>query len=486
MIYDLIIIGGGPAGLTLAHCCSNIKNLKILVIDRENQIGGCHRVNRVNYNNEKIFTEHGPRIYSSSYKNFDFLLNEMNTSLIKIFKPYNFQLLNSNGQISSSLTSNVSISEMFNIIINFIKLLFNDEYGKDINMKTYLYNNNFSKKTIDVIDRLCRLSDGGGIEKYSLNEFLQLINQQSLYKIYQPNKPTDKELFIIWKRFLEKRNVEFLLNTEINNFIIENNNIKSCIINNQKIEGNKFILAIPPKNIIDIFNKNNNLKNAFGEYNLFKKWVHKTDYIDYISIAYHWDYKLNLKKVYGFPKSDWGVISILLTDYMNFDEKNSKTVISTATIYTDRISKNNNKTANMCDKDELIKEIFKQLKETYIDLPDNYKAFITPNNYYENGEWESKDTAFMATYNTKYIDFKSKNINNLYNLGTQNGKSIYKFTSLESAISNAIYLSIILYPELKEKYTIIPITTVRDIFFYFIIFIIIIIIIILLFNIRIK
>ena len=105
MIYDLIIIGGGPAGLTLAHCCSNIKNLKILVIDRENQIGGCHRVNRVNYNNEKIFTEHGPRIYSSSYKNFDFLLNEMNTSLIKIFKPYNFQLLNSNGQISSSLTS---------------------------------------------------------------------------------------------------------------------------------------------------------------------------------------------------------------------------------------------------------------------------------------------------------------------------------------------------------------------------------------------
>ena len=40
-------------------------------------------------------------------------------------------------------------------------------------------------------------------------------------------------------------------------------------------------------------------------------------------------------------------------------------------------------------------------------------------------------------------------IDNMYNLGTHNGKSYYKFTSLESAVSNAVVLSKELYPSLK-------------------------------------
>ena len=52
-MYDLVIIGGGPAGLSLAHYCRSQK-LKILIIERESQIGGCHRVNRVNINDEKV------------------------------------------------------------------------------------------------------------------------------------------------------------------------------------------------------------------------------------------------------------------------------------------------------------------------------------------------------------------------------------------------------------------------------------------------
>jgi hypothetical protein len=34
----------------------------------------------------------------------------------------------------------------------------------------------------------------------------------------------------------------------------------------------------------------------------------------------------------------------------------------------------------------------------------------------------------------------------MYNLGTHNGKSLYKFTSLESAVSNAVVLAKELYP----------------------------------------
>lgn len=462
--YDLIIIGAGPAGLTLANCCSSITNLKILIIEKEEQIGGCHRVNRVSYNNEKIFTEHGPRIYSSTYKNFENLLNEMNLSFYDLFTPYKFQMSSVGGE---TILSTLKITEIFNLLLQFIYLLFNDNYGKDINMFSYMTNNNFTQEAMNMIDRICRLSDGGNIYNFSLNEFLQIINQQFLYTIYQPKSPTDKGLFLLWQNYLKQRNVDIILNTEIEKFNYKNGIITSCNIkNNKNIKGNKFIIATPPKSIISILEKSNNdiIKNSFGDFNEIKKWSKDTDYIEYISIAFHWDNKLKLPKIYGFPKSDWGVAFIVLTDYMKFEETNSKTVISAAITIIDKKSRYNGKTANQCsNKNEIIKEVFLQLKEAYPNLPNPNIAIINPNNYYDNNEWETKDTAFFASFQTKYIPFQSKTIKNLYNLGTHNGKSKYKFTSLESAVSNAIYLACLLYPNLKKKYSIKSTINVRDI-----------------------
>ena len=69
MIYDLVIVGAGPAGLALSQCLSH-RYSKILIIEREAEIGGLHRVIRQPYKGEEVFTEHSPRIYSSTYKNF--------------------------------------------------------------------------------------------------------------------------------------------------------------------------------------------------------------------------------------------------------------------------------------------------------------------------------------------------------------------------------------------------------------------------------
>ena len=57
-MYDYIIVGAGPTGLTLALYLAKL-NKKIIVIEKENTIGGIHRVKREN----GLFTEHGPRIY---------------------------------------------------------------------------------------------------------------------------------------------------------------------------------------------------------------------------------------------------------------------------------------------------------------------------------------------------------------------------------------------------------------------------------------
>ena len=92
-IYDIVVIGGGPAGLALAQCCSSIGK-KVVVIDKEDNIGGCHRVRRVN----GLFTEHGPRIYSSAYSVFMTLLEEMNTDFFDLFTEYNFSMSRIGGE----------------------------------------------------------------------------------------------------------------------------------------------------------------------------------------------------------------------------------------------------------------------------------------------------------------------------------------------------------------------------------------------------
>ncbi len=67
--YDYVIIGAGPTGLTIAHYMSKI-NKKCIIIEKEKDIGGCHRVTREYINNEYLFTEHGPRVYSDVFFKF--------------------------------------------------------------------------------------------------------------------------------------------------------------------------------------------------------------------------------------------------------------------------------------------------------------------------------------------------------------------------------------------------------------------------------
>ena len=312
--YDLIIIGAGPSGLVLAQCVIKL-NKKILILEKESDIGGCHRVRRVN----GLFTEHGPRIYSTTYKVFNKLLKEMNVEFKELFKEYNFTITQIGGE---TVFSTLEWRELILLGIELFKLMINKNTGINISMEDFLRNNNFKEDSIEIIDRVCKLTDGGGIEKYTMNQFLQLFNQQILHKLYQPNKPLDEGLFKIWKEYLEKNGVEFSLNIEIEDIKIDNGKIENIKIrrgsNNFIINGDKYVFAIPPKNLNEIVKKYD-IKNDWGDLERFSK---ETEYIDYISVTFHWSKKLELNKIYGFPKTEWGLAYIVLTDYMEFKEEN--------------------------------------------------------------------------------------------------------------------------------------------------------------------
>ena len=444
--YDLIIVGAGPAGLALAHCCSKLDK-KILVIEKEESIGGCHRVRREN----GLFTEHGPRVYSTTYTVFQELLKDMGHDFKELFAEYKFSISEIGGQ---TIFSTLDFKELVRFAFDFLQLLVNDNHGRYTLLEDYLKEHEFSIKSIDMIDRVCKLTDGGGVNKYTLNEFLQLFNQQFFYSLYQPKMPNDKGLFKIWRAFLEKKNVHFMTNCNIKNIVQKNNKIESLSVSHDNhlinIYGDKVVFAIPPKNLYNIVTEFK-LNHNWGD---LKKFSEDTAYIDYISVVFHWDKNIPLKKVYGFPRSSWGLAFVVLSDYMKFEETTSKTVISTAVTIQDVISSNNKKTANQCNSNELVDEIFLQLKQAFGDeLPMPTITIISPGVKYDekNSRWISLDTAFITSSLQKNLPFNNELLSNVYNLGTHNGKSLYKFTSLESAVSNGVYLSNILYPELRNN-----------------------------------
>jgi protoporphyrinogen oxidase len=467
--YDMIIVGTGPAGISLSHCCTNL-NKKILMIDREPTIGGCHRVKRVNGD---MFTEHSPRVYISNYVNFFHLISEIGIKKYDIFTDYYYNI--------SNVFNKFKLYELSIFGLEYIKYLFNHQYGNTKSLLDFCKEYNFSIDGINILNKLCKYIDGCDITKYSVNKLLSSIDY-SMSKILQPKRPLDVSLFNKWKDYLEKRNVEFLLGSEISEYHYDNttNNIDYIMINNKKYYCDKLIFAIPPSNISKILQKtsDNKLKNAFGDFNQFREWCEKTEYNEYIAITYHFKDDLKLPKKHGMTfDTEWDIVCINLSEYMENIESKYRYVISVSITNVDKRSSYINKTANECTKEELEKETYRQIKASlYHNLPDDYTAIMNPNNYYNNKKWNSSDEAYFNTVNTKYIPSKSVSINNLYNVGTHNGNSYITYTTMESAVSNGITLALQLYPELHKKYYIRKGIFVSDII-YFIILIIIVYII---------
>ena len=416
--YDYVIIGGGPTGLTLAWYLGKT-NKKVLLVEKENTLGGCHRVQRV----DELFTEHGPRVYSDSYINFIDLLEDMDLKFNDLFTEYNFDSSN----IGNKTKYDLSKYELICFTLALLKLSFVENYGKSI--KTFMDQNSFSDESKEYIDRVCRLTDGATSDKYTLFQFLQIANQQVLYKLYQPKLPNDRGLIKLWEeKLLSNKNIDILLNHDViklnksNNTIVSIEIIDRTSLNHYKLNGKNFILTIPPKPMINLLKNSNGCENSFGDIKLFKKWGLQNSYFDYIPITLHWKDKIKLPKIQGFPSSDWGLAFIVLSNYMEFKDKvelqNSKTVISTCITYPERISKKIKKTAHQCNVQELFDEVLVQLRIVYPDLPMPDRMIVSPQVYKNENtkKWVNVDTAYVLTNENTIIPNESNIFKNFRNL----------------------------------------------------------------------
>jgi protoporphyrinogen oxidase len=463
MNYDYIIIGGGPTGLTLAWCLSKY-NKKVALVDKNDSLGGCHRVKRIN----GLFTEHGPRVYFPD-KLFLQILQEMDIDFYKLFTKYKIKF----SELFKQINNNLSIKELS--IISYRFLLINEK-DKNITTLEFMKNYNFSNRAIAFINSLCRLVSGINADNYLLYNFLFTINFFILDVGYQPLLPNDIGLFNLWKNALIKNNVDIFLNNEVTDLNNSNNKIISILCNNNfELKGNNFIFAIPPYNISLILNKSNNIfiKNAFGNLDNFSKWSNNSNYITFIPIIFHWNKKLNLDKIWGFPssKTSWELIFIILSDYIIFNDERSQTVISVSISNNNR-SNYTNKTPNEIKiKDDLINETFRQLKLIFPNLP-NPSYVLLEQNYHDGEKWISNDTAFACS-KYGFIKNNSNIFINLYNCGTQNNINANE-TNITSAVASAIELLHKLIDNSNNDYKIKNSLTIHKILLYILIIIIII------------
>jgi len=461
--YDYIIVGGGPTGLALAQVLSF---KRILLVEKRDYLGGCHGVTRVH---DGMMTEHGPRIYIDNFLMFTQLLNDMGVQFEDLFVKYNF----STATMMLEALRVLTMREIATLFWSFMTL--NDSFN-EITLLEYLSSHDFSNASIDILDRIGRLTDGGSADTYTLFSFLQILNQNFLYDIYQPRVPNDVGLFRIWEDALMKRGVSIMKNAAIDRFIVSdasdaNNvsdsaytNVKGIVLRDSRdaneSESSKsivcgckrIILACPPQEVQRILTAHAALGAAFGPD--FDRFQRETQYLPYISVIFHWRSALRVPKIWGYPRTSWGVGNIVLSDYMDFNDPRSKTVISAVVTMPDRPSEHLALSANeIGDKRGIMREVFRQLRQIYPDLPDPDYQFLTQSAYDENRrQWVPFNHAFMTTTHG-HVPNRSVLYANLYNCGVQNGNSSYSFTSMESSVANAVHLATELQPELKDSAT---------------------------------
>ncbi|CAN0229009.1 unnamed protein product, partial [Phaeothamnion confervicola] len=241
MSYDAAIIGGGACGLAIAQALSAVGQTVIL-FERESSLGGCHRVMRVPIAGESFFSHHSPVIYTDAYKTFKALLKDMGTSFEELFVPYKFSINKFGGQSVRSL----HFPELVALLIVFVAAVIVPSFGESISMESFMRAFRFSVTSYQYVDRLCRLTDGAGADRYSLHKFIALGNQ-TLYKVYQPKVPHDQGLFQKWQECLDNRGVVIFTDCLVRSLDGTGSLVESIDTSKGRFTAKNVILAIPPE-----------------------------------------------------------------------------------------------------------------------------------------------------------------------------------------------------------------------------------------------
>jgi hypothetical protein len=331
-----------------------------------------------------------------------------------------------------NVVKKLSPREVLYLFLTYILSLFFPSFGQKTSVAAWCCD--FRPESRDLLDRLCRFTDGAGADRYSIYKLLQLADQNLLYQVLQPKSPNDIGLFPRIRSAIEATgNVVFRLGVQADSILISNHSVTGVVVGGEVIPCDKVLLCIPPPALSSLLARSS-LSSAYPR---VADLLSKSTYDVYVSATFHYDTEISFSPKWGFPESEWGVVSLPIGNYIN--DPYSKKVFSVTCIYPDRISSRLQQTLDQTeDPSVVVEEMFQQLKETYPDLPRPDTMLLSPTAHHDGTRWMELDSAFIKTVEGEYMPAKAEGVQGLYQIGTQNGNSSFAYTTFEAAVTNAM------------------------------------------------
>ncbi|MBA42419.1 MAG: hypothetical protein CMF62_00230 [Magnetococcales bacterium] len=431
---NIIIVGAGPCGIALASLLSDNQNNKIILIEREEKIGGCWKVM---WRDNKYFTEHSPRVISRNYNYF-----------FELCKKIGFDAKPELNNVYGNYFNTISMLGYF-IISN---LEFND-YLKLTYFFTIDNNDSWTKSRKTVADWLeyNKISDNGKKTFRILSILVATVPEKLLYKDFISSVDDSPGNFVQFKdpekwlniaeTYLNKRkNVQLLKKVELISISANDKKVTGIMTNIGELKCDKLIITSPPNALLKIVDKSStSVQNNWIRYDIFRLWC-KTSYYGSIGFQLHFDRNIKFPSKWCWScVNDWNIIVLETSKFTTNPSKDPKikTVWSCTIVDFEAYSKRLKKTVNDCNIDEIIEESIKQLKQNGLTRSPT-KITVTDGLKKINGKWESPDVGFSASYLNR-IQMKGY-LDNLYTVGTHSyPKST--ITTLDSAVASAYYFN---------------------------------------------
>lgn len=424
-MYDYIIIGGGPGGINCALELSKIGN-KVALVESLEDIGGCHRVrytnNKIINNNRIVHTEHGPRIYLGAYLNYWDWVKQFDVKKQTDYKEYKFDLLSKD---VTSFMSMFRLHELLSfVVVYFFYCILRIPYSTQYSVEKFVNTFKFTKKGKLNLNKICRLIDGGNIDKTLIGALIDGFDIGLMYKIYEPRQPMNK---LLWNKVKKKLNIDLYLNTTVEK--IQKGKVYTS---NKILQTDKIIVTVPPVALSKI----DGVAELIG-YNKeqLKKIAIKQEYEPYVSSTIGFE-KEQKKSVWGIAgKHPWGIVDIDMGKY--FDNVSGSMFIASVT-HPDKIDPKTNMTANQMNETMFLDRIVELIKEKYEIKEEPIIKTLSPSVKKINGEWKEIDRSYMFSPPgfMKPSDVL-QNRNKVWITGHHLGNSFHTYNSMESALQNS-------------------------------------------------
>jgi hypothetical protein len=413
--YDIVIIGGGPSGVSLAIMLQKTGK-SILLVERERTLGGCWRVE---WQDNKYYTEHSPHIMTSKYKRFFKMCKVLG---VKNTFENTYKYVNALFSIylSKNVVGNLTFSDIIKIVSGLIISRFIENTQTIQEFSDHLSEK--AKKAMYMISVTAASTPDRVLIQDLFDEM-----QTSPPNIQQLKKP---ELWIQKAEIYlkESDNVDVILNATIDS--IKSVSDGSYILNNS-IETRECIMALPPIAISNILkNSDKSLQNNWLPYDKFKEWAYGSYYAS-IGFQLHFEVDVPYSDEWCWScAGEWNVIILPMSKYLDTFSKDKaiKTVWSCTLIDQSNYSSYLKKKISDCTTEEIGKEVIRQLGVPKPKRITFYDGLYTDE---ETSTYMSKDTGFVRQkYGTLPHQGKMKN---MYIVSTVNRKGII---TMESALQS--------------------------------------------------